>query len=63
VPTLLVLGGRDNVIGNASEVVGRARRRMPQVEVDILPEAGHMMNTERPEFVDARVLRFLLTQG
>ncbi|HLF73131.1 MAG TPA: alpha/beta fold hydrolase [Anaerolineales bacterium] len=57
--TLLMLGARDNVIGNANEAARRARRQIPHVEVEIIPGAGHMMNTERPELVNARILGFL----
>lgn len=58
-PVLLLLGERDHVIGNASEVANRARRTMPQVQVEIISGAGHMMNTEKPEFVNRRILSFL----
>ncbi|NOH02740.1 MAG: alpha/beta hydrolase [Chloroflexi bacterium] len=58
-PMLLMLGERDNVIGNALEIAKRARRFIPHVTVDILPNTGHMMNTEKPEYVNARILSFL----
>lgn len=58
-PTLLMLGECDNVIGNAREVGNRAKRLIPGVQVEIIPDAGHMMSTEKPEFVNARILSFL----
>ncbi|NOH03398.1 MAG: alpha/beta hydrolase [Chloroflexi bacterium] len=58
-PALLLLGERDNVIGNAMEVAKRARRLIPHVEVDIIPNTGHMMSTEMPDFVNSRILDFL----
>jgi pimeloyl-ACP methyl ester carboxylesterase len=58
-PVLLMLGERDNPIGNANEVAKRARRFISRVEVEIIPNAGHMMNTEQPEFVNFRILDFL----
>ncbi len=58
-PTLLMLGERDNPIGNAEEVAKRAKRFIPHVEVDILPNIGHMMNTEMPDYVNSRFLDFL----
>jgi len=54
-----MLGERDNVIGNANEVTDRAQRLIPHVQVEIISEAGHMMNTECPEFANARILSFL----
>lgn len=58
-PTLLMLGEKDGPIGSASEVAKRAARLIPNVQVEILPGVGHMMNTECPEFVNTRVLNFL----
>ena len=57
--TLLMLGERDNVIGDAKAVGDRAKRLIPNVQVDIIPDAGHMMSTEKPEFVNSRILAFL----
>lgn len=58
-PALLMLGEHDNPIGNANEVAKRAKRLIPHVEVEIIPNTGHMMSTEKPEFVNAHVLSFL----
>lgn len=58
-PTMLMLGEHDNVIGNAMEVTKRARRLIPHVAVDILPNTGHMMSTEKPDYVNSRILDFL----
>ena len=58
-PALLMLGERDNVIGNAGEVSKRAKRLIPNVRVEIIPEVGHMMSAEKPEFVNARIPSFL----
>jgi pimeloyl-ACP methyl ester carboxylesterase len=58
-PTLLMSGERDHPIGNAKEVADRTKRLIPHVQVEIVPNAGHMMSTENPEFVNARILRFL----
>jgi len=58
-PTLLMLGERDNVFGRAWDVAERARRLTPQAQVEIISEAGHMMNTDSAEFVNMRLLRFL----
>jgi len=58
-PALLMLGERDNVIGDARAVGDRAKRLISHVQVEIIPDAGHVMSTEKPEFVNARILGFL----
>lgn len=58
-PALLMLGERDNVIGDARAVGGRAKELIPNVQVEVIPDVGHMMSTEKPEFVNARILNFL----
>jgi len=58
-PTLLMLGECNHPIGNAKEVANRAIRLIHQVQVEIVPNAGHMMSIENPDFVNARILRFL----
>jgi hypothetical protein len=51
-PVLLMLGEHDNVIGDAGEVSRRAKRLISNVRVEIIPEAGHMLSTEKSEFVN-----------
>jgi len=58
-PALLMLGERDNVIGDAREVANRAKRLIPHARVEIIPEVGHMLSTEKPEFVNSLLLKFL----
>jgi pimeloyl-ACP methyl ester carboxylesterase len=58
VPVLVMLGGKDNPIGDAQRASERARRLIPQVEVEIFPASGHLVNTEHPEQVNARILEF-----
>lgn len=38
-------------------------RWIPDVETEILAGAGHMMNAEDPELVEARILGFLAQWG
>ena len=56
---LLMLGERDNVIGSAGEVSKRAKRLISNVRVEIIPEVGHMLSAEKPEFVSSLILKFL----
>jgi pimeloyl-ACP methyl ester carboxylesterase len=58
-PTLVILGGKDGLIGSASAAAGRARRNIAGCEVEILPGAGHVMSIDEPEFVGARIASFL----
>jgi pimeloyl-ACP methyl ester carboxylesterase len=58
-PTLVILGGRDGLIGSATVAAGRARRNIARCEVEILPGAGHVMSIDEPEFVGDRIARFL----
>ncbi len=61
--TLLMLGERDNVIGDVRAVGDRAKRHIPRVQVEVIPNAGHVMSTEKPDFVNARILSFLRMKG
>jgi pimeloyl-ACP methyl ester carboxylesterase len=58
-PTLVILGGKDGLVGSATAAAKRARRHIAGCQVEILPRAGHVMNVDEPEFVGARVVRFL----
>ncbi|MCP4895985.1 MAG: alpha/beta fold hydrolase [bacterium] len=57
-PTLLILGGKDGPIGDPDRSARRAKRTIPNVTVEILPDSGHMMSTEAPEVVNARLVEF-----
>ncbi|MCL4517406.1 MAG: alpha/beta hydrolase [Firmicutes bacterium] len=58
-PVLLVLGGSDNPIGSAEKAAARAEKLIPDIQVEIMPKTGHLMNMEDPEFVNAAILKFL----
>jgi pimeloyl-ACP methyl ester carboxylesterase len=58
-PTLVILGGKDGLIGSATAAAGRARRSIARCEVEILPDAGHVMSIDEPESVGDRIARFL----
>jgi pimeloyl-ACP methyl ester carboxylesterase len=57
-PTLAILGGKDGLVGSASAAAKRARN-IPDCEIEILPNAGHIMSVDEPEFVSARIVSFL----
>jgi pimeloyl-ACP methyl ester carboxylesterase len=58
-PTLVFLGGKDGLVGSATGAARRARRNITRCEIEILPEAGHVMSVDEPDFVSARVVDFL----
>jgi pimeloyl-ACP methyl ester carboxylesterase len=58
-PTLIILGGKDGLIGSAAAAARRARRNIAGCEVEILPGAGHVMSIDDPEFVAGRIASFL----
>jgi pimeloyl-ACP methyl ester carboxylesterase len=58
VPTLIMLGGRDRLVGNAQAAARRAREHIRDVEIEILPDACHAMSIEQPERVARRLLKF-----
>jgi pimeloyl-ACP methyl ester carboxylesterase len=57
-PTLVILGGKDGLVGSAAAAAKRARN-IPSCEIEILPEAGHIMSVDEPEFVGERIVYFL----
>jgi pimeloyl-ACP methyl ester carboxylesterase len=58
VPTLVVLGGRDVLIGDAQAAAQRARRHIPNVQIEIVPNATHAAHAEEPERVAQRLIEF-----
>jgi pimeloyl-ACP methyl ester carboxylesterase len=57
-PTLVILGGKDGLVGNATAAARRARN-IPNCEIEILPQGGHIMSVDEPEFVGERIVNFL----
>ena len=60
-PILLLIGDQDRL--NPPRVLKQARGRIPQIETEIIPHAGHMLSLEQPEVVDERILRFLTIEN
>ncbi len=57
-PSLLLLIGEHEVIYDAQSTLARAARLIPAIEAELVPDAGHLINMERPEFASERLLRF-----
>jgi pimeloyl-ACP methyl ester carboxylesterase len=58
-PTLIVLGAKDGLVGDAESAATRARRYIADFEIEIRPEAGHAMSVDEPELVGRRIVHFL----
>lgn len=69
VAPVLVMFGADTRLLDPQVAAARARRLLPDVRVEITPEAGHGLPLQYPEEVTARILQFVedehqrLTQG
>ena len=58
-PTLVILGGKDGLVGDPAAAAKRARRNIADCEIEILPNAGHIMSVDDPALVGRRTSRFL----
>lgn len=56
-PILMLIGDQDRL--NPPRVIGQAKRMIPYIEAEIVPNAGHLLSMEQPDLVDVRVLEFL----
>ena len=59
-PVLLLIGDRE-VLYDAASAIDRARRLIPHIEAEIIPNAGHMLSTDQPTMVIDSMRRFLQT--
>ncbi len=57
-PVLLVIGDREAMYDARSAANG-AQQLIPHVEVEVIPNAGHMLASDQPEVVAGRVTQFL----
>lgn len=58
IPALLLIGEKE-VIFSAPKAIDRAKRLMPDIKAEMIPEASHLLSMDQPEMVDARILKFL----
>lgn len=58
-PTVVVLGGRDQLVGNARAAARRATDTIPDVQIEIVPNGTHAVHIEEPERVAHRITTFL----
>lgn len=57
-PVLLLVGEHERIY-HPESVLKKATRLFPDVEAELVAGVGHLINMERPELVDERLLRFL----
>jgi pimeloyl-ACP methyl ester carboxylesterase len=58
IPTLLLIGDRERVI-DPVRVLERARRLMPNIQAELIENAGHLMPVDQPDATNERILKFL----
>jgi pimeloyl-ACP methyl ester carboxylesterase len=58
IPTLLLIGQQE-VLYDPAAALNRAKRLIPNLETELVPQASHEMAFGKHELVDARILRFL----
>lgn len=57
-PCLLLLGDRE-ILYDPAKAVQRACQLIPGLQAALIPQAGHLLNSDQPEMVNKRILRFL----
>ena len=57
-PVLVMIGDKE-LIYDPGKALERARRTMPTVETELIPGVGHLLNIERADHIDKRLLAFL----
>lgn len=58
-PTLVLIGDREVIYSDTEAAAERARRLIPNVRVDIIPNASHALFYDQPEVVNHRIVEFL----
>jgi len=61
-PALLLIGAGEKIY-NPQKAIDRAQRLMPDLTAEIIPNVGHTLNMEQPETINARILKFLSSDG
>ena len=57
-PVLVMAGGKPILYKDPNEFKAAALKTIPHAEVIIVPGAGHGLNMEKPEYVNAAILQF-----
>ncbi len=57
-PTLLLIGDHE-IMYEPRRALARAKELLPNVQTELVPGAGHMLNGDQPEMVDEKMVSFL----
>jgi pimeloyl-ACP methyl ester carboxylesterase len=57
-PALLLIGAGDKIY-NPQKAIQCAQRWMPNLRAEIIPNAGHLLIMDQPEYINERILKFL----
>ena len=60
-PILLRIGDRE-IMYEPQKTLDCATRLIPNIQVELIPNTNHMLNSDQPESVNAYVLKFLLSE-
>ncbi len=58
VPVLLLIGDHE-IMYEPRKALGCAARLIPGLQAELIPDAGHILNSDQAEIVNARILQFL----
>jgi pimeloyl-ACP methyl ester carboxylesterase len=56
---LRVIGQNKVIYGSIDATVKRARRLIPNIQTEIIPDAGHLPHIDQFEIVNTRIMKFL----
>jgi pimeloyl-ACP methyl ester carboxylesterase len=57
-PVLLLFGDKEAIYGDLESAIRSARDLIPNVEIELIPNAHHIAAIAQPELVNQRILRF-----
>ena len=59
VPILLLIGEEEVIYGSIDATIECAKKLIPHIHVEIIPNAGHLPNMDQPNLVNKMILKFL----
>lgn len=62
IPVLIMAGGKPILYDDPEIFKTNALNALPHAEVIIVPDAGHGLNMEKPDFVNNKIIEFLRTE-
>ena len=62
IPVLIMAGGKPILYDDPEVFKSNAQKALPYAEVIIVPDAGHGLNMEKPDYVNNKIIEFLGTE-